>query len=124
MACMTKRRGRWVIDFYDQYGKRRWKTLREGTTKKKARERLRTIEEQVARRTYLPSKKIPLFSKVAKDWLEYKKPNIRETTWEVCQGHIRNHFDDLKMWSGLRLTLINLEQESSVELTTFIPISH
>ncbi len=28
MACITKRRGRWVIDFYDQFGVRRWKTLK------------------------------------------------------------------------------------------------
>ena len=33
MACLRKRRGRWVIGFYDQFGKRRWKTLKEGTTK-------------------------------------------------------------------------------------------
>ena len=36
MACIAKRRGRYVIDFYDTYGKRRWKTLAKGTTKKKA----------------------------------------------------------------------------------------
>ena len=38
---MAKRRGRYVIDFYDTYGKRRWKTLPKGTTKKKAIEALR-----------------------------------------------------------------------------------
>ena len=47
MACITKRRGRWVIDFYDQHGKRRWKTLKAGTTKKQARDELRDIEDKL-----------------------------------------------------------------------------
>ncbi len=38
MACIAKRRERYIIDFYDTYGKRRWKTLAKGTTKKKANE--------------------------------------------------------------------------------------
>ena len=42
---------------------------------KEARDRLRSIEEMVSKGVYLPTKKIPLFSKVAEDWLEYKKPN-------------------------------------------------
>jgi len=41
MACITKRRGRYVLDFYDQHGKRRWKTLKKGTTKKRAKDLLR-----------------------------------------------------------------------------------
>jgi hypothetical protein len=27
MACITKRRNRWIKDFYDNQGKRRWKTF-------------------------------------------------------------------------------------------------
>jgi integrase len=110
MACITKRRNRWVIDFYDQYGKRRWKTLPEGTTKGEARDELRAIEEQVAKRIFLPSKKIPLFSKVAKDWLEYKKPNLRITTWEVYEGHIKNHFSDLEGFKINRITTATIEK--------------
>jgi hypothetical protein len=26
MACVTKRRGKYVLDYYDQNGKRRWET--------------------------------------------------------------------------------------------------
>lgn len=105
MACIRKRRGRWVIDFYDQYGKRRWETLKEGTTKKKARDRLREIEEKVSKGVYLPVKKIPLFSEVAEDWLEYKKPNLRITTWEVVGGHVKNHFSNL---NDLKINRINV----------------
>ncbi len=37
-------------------------------------------------RAFLSEKKSPLFSEVAKEWLEYKKPKVRETTWEVIEG--------------------------------------
>jgi integrase len=110
MACIRKRRGRWVIDFYDQYGKRRWETMTKGTTKKKANERLREIEEQVSKGVYLPSSKIPLFSEVAKEWLEYKKPNLRITTWEVCEGHVRNHFKGLEGLKTNRINVVTIEK--------------
>ncbi len=61
MACIRKRRNRWVIDFYNNQGKRRWKTLPKGTTKKKARESMRDIEDQVAKGIYLPDLNTPLF---------------------------------------------------------------
>jgi integrase len=110
MACIAKRRGRWVIDFYDQQGKRRWETLKEGTTKKKANDRLRAIEEMVSKGVYLPSKKIPLFFEVARDWLEYKKPNLRITTWEVYGVHVKNHFIDLDEVRINRISVATVEK--------------
>jgi hypothetical protein len=80
MACIAKRRGRYVIDFYDTYGKRRWKTLPKGTTKKRAHEALRNIEDQLRRGIYIPDKKIPTFKEVAEDWLDFKKFNVRAST--------------------------------------------
>jgi hypothetical protein len=47
MACIAKRRGRYVIDFYDNQGKRRWKTFPAGTTKAEVRDHLRQMEEQL-----------------------------------------------------------------------------
>jgi integrase len=110
MACITKRRNRWVIDFYDHHGKRRWKTLKDGTTKKKAREELRAIEDMVANGSYLPSKMIPLFSEVAEDWLEYKKPKIRITTWKSYKGHTKNHFQDFDGLKINRITIATVEK--------------
>ncbi len=126
MACVskTKRRGRWVIDFYDNHGKRRWKTLPEGTTKKKAKEALRGIEDQVRRGIYLPDKKVPLFSEISKEWLEYKKMNIRTSTWEMYEMLIRLHlikFSDIKI---NRITTARVEgwisgkQEAGTNLAT------
>ncbi|UCD87876.1 MAG: site-specific integrase [Desulfobacterales bacterium] len=110
MACIRKRRGRWVIDFYDQYGKRRWQTLPEVKTKGDAKEELRNIEEKVAKGIYLPIRKVPSFSKVAKDWLKYKKPRIRISTWEVHEGHLRNHFSDFEDLKINRMTVATVEK--------------
>ena len=46
-----------------------------------------------------------IFSKVAQEWLEHKKLKLRETTWEVYEGHVRNHFSDLDY---LKITRINI----------------
>ena len=101
MACIAKRRGRYVIDFYDNHGKRRWKTLPKGTTKKKAREAMRDIEDQVRKGIYLPDRKIPIFEEVVKDWLEQKKYNVRVNTWKMyerlCRLHLSEKFNGVKV---------------------------
>jgi integrase len=95
MACIVKRRDRWVIDFYDNTGKRRWITMPKGSTKKKATERLREIEDQLARGVYLPAKKVPLFKTVAHDWLEQKQLNVRANTWRAYESLVRRHFNEM-----------------------------
>jgi len=81
-----------------------------GTTKKKATEKLREVEDQLRRGIYLPDKKIPTFKQVAKDWVEFKKPNLRDSTWSVYEGHIRNHFDDLNPVKINRITTAKVEK--------------
>jgi hypothetical protein len=63
MACIIKRRDRWVIDCYDQNGKRYRKTLQKGATKQRAGGILRDIEEKISRRTFAHDKKSPLLPK-------------------------------------------------------------
>ncbi len=110
MACIAKRRNRYVIDFYDNHGKRRWKTLPKGTTKKKARDVMRDIEDQLAKGIFMPDKKVPTFAKVAEDWLNYKKPNLRDSTWSVYEGHTKNHFHELDQLKVNRITTSRIEK--------------
>lgn len=95
MACISKRRDRWIVDFYDQHGIRRWKTLKKGATKAEAKEELRNVEEMISKGVFMPLGKTPLFKDVAEAWLEFKKSYLRETTWEVYQIHVKHHFYDL-----------------------------
>jgi len=124
MACIVKRRNRWVIDFYDNQGKRQRKTLPMGITKTKAKESLREIENQLAKGSYIPDIKIPLFKKVAEDWLEFKKPNIRGSTWSMYDGHLRKHFNDVDNLKVNRITVARVEkhisdrQKSGMNITT------
>ncbi|OPY83445.1 MAG: putative prophage phiRv2 integrase [Syntrophus sp. PtaU1.Bin005] len=110
MACITKRRDRWVIDAYDQHGKRYRKTLPDGTTKGKAREILREVEEKIERRTFAHEKKIPTFSEVAGQWLEHKKSNLRETTWEMYAYLLKCHFKELEKTRIDMVTIATVEK--------------
>ena len=110
MACITKRRGRYVIDYYDNQGKRKRKTLKKGTTKTESKDILRDIEDRLSRGTYIPESKIPTFAEVASDWLKYKRPNLRASTWANYEGYTRNHFNDLDPVKINRITTANIEK--------------
>ncbi len=114
MACVKKRKYkngfRYVLDFYDNDSKRQRITLKEGTSKKKARDKLREIEDQLSKGLYMPERDIPTFNKVAKDWLEYKKPNVRESTWSVYEAHTRNHFNELESVKVNRINTATVEK--------------
>lgn len=90
MACIAERRDRLVIDFYDQHGKRRWKTLQKGTTKTQAKKVLRQLEDRIEKGDYITAKDIPPFPTVADAWLKAKRQRCRETTCNSYQGHIRH----------------------------------
>lgn len=110
MACIVKRRGRWVIDFYDNQGRRRWKTMPKGSTKKNARDKMREIEDRLLRGVWLPDRKVPIFEKIAQDWLEYKKPNLRASTWRMYKGHVARHYEDIKDIKINRITTAKVEK--------------
>jgi len=110
MACIVKRRGRWVVDFRDHTGKRRWKSLRKGLKKEDAEREMKRVLEQVENQTYLPKSEIPTFAEVAKYWLAYKKPKVRETYWEVLEIHVRIHFTDLDPLKISQVTIPVLEK--------------
>ena len=124
VACIAKRRDRWVIDAYDQNGKRYRKTLPARTTKGRAKEILREIEEKIERRTFFHDKKIPNFADIAGQWLEYKKVNLRETTWEMYAYLLKCHFKDIEKTRIDMVTIatvekfISLRQKENMNLTT------
>jgi integrase len=110
MACITKRRGRYVIDCYDQNGKRYRKSMKADATKELARKELREIEAKIERRTFLHDKKAPLFSKVKAEWLEHKRQFLRENTWETCEANSRIHFTSLDNLRINQITIATIEK--------------
>jgi len=41
-------------------------------------------------------KRTPTFKEIASEWHRHKKPNLRATTWEMYEIHIRLHFIDIE----------------------------
>jgi len=91
MAKVAWRRGRFVLDFRDQTGKRRWVTMPKGITRQEAKIKLGKMLKQVEKETFRPSREIPKFEKVAEDWLTIKKVDLRYGSYKQYRGHIRNH---------------------------------
>jgi integrase len=58
----------------------------------------------------VPEKKVPLLSEVSQEWIDFKRAQVRETTWEVYEGHIRNHFGDLNRLKVNRITVSTVER--------------
>ena len=110
MACIAKRRGRYIMDYYDNQGKRRWQTLKKGTTLKAAKKKLREIEEQLDKGVFIPIRNVPTFKKVAKDWLEYKKSNVRANSLRMYRGHVENHFGLINDKKINRVTVATVEK--------------
>ena len=110
MGTLVKRNKSWSCVFNDQNGKECWVTAPKGSTKAEAKEMLRELEDKVRKGIFLPIKKNPTFEKVAGDWLTHKKANLRETTWEVYEGHVRNHFKDFDGFLVNRITTAPIEK--------------
>ena len=107
MACVRYRRGRWVIDFYDQDGKRRWHTMPKGSTRKEANEKCGELEKKIRQGTYTPVKALPSFATVADSWLASKEPTIRHSTYEQYKGHLENHLKPY--FHGAKINHLNFE---------------
>ena len=105
MPCVRKRRGKWVIDFYDQFGKRHWETI--DTSKKDAEEELAKRLLAVGKHTYCPQNRTRAFGEVAEEWFKTQIiPNKRPKTTD----HYRNHLDKhlLPYFAKIKLSRIDV----------------
>ena len=76
MACIRKRRGRWVVDFRDQNGRRHWESFR---TKKEAEDRYAERVPDVRGGTYIDAATLPTSAEVAAGWLNVKRDHPAST---------------------------------------------
>jgi integrase len=91
MACVTKRRNKWVLDYRDPGKKRHCIFMPEGTTQNQAIVKLAEILKSLGQKVPEQEKEPPLFSEIADLWLASKKANIRHTTHDQYKGHLENH---------------------------------
>ena len=86
MACIRKRRGKWVIDYRDVLGKRRWETVQ--GNRKDAEDRLAKI--LAGGKRVLDTKR--KFKEFAEEWVEtYARPHVKESTLTEYQSVFKNH---------------------------------
>ncbi len=86
MACVKKRRGKWVIDYRDALGKRRWETIQ--GNRKDAEKRLAEILK--GDRLMLDTKRT--FKDYAEEWLKtYAKVHVKESTMREYEAVFKNH---------------------------------
>jgi integrase len=81
-----------------------------GTTKKKAREKLGEVEDQLRRNIYIPDTKIPTFAKVTKDWLEHKRSSLRSSTWVTYECCARKNLYEFYPYKVNRITTAKIEK--------------
>jgi len=105
MACVRKRRDKWVIDFYDQFGKRHWETV--GTNKKEAEEVLAQRLLEVGKSVYRPQSKAKKFDEVAEHWYQTQiVPNKRPKTAHYYRNLLDNHL--LPFFTGIKLSRVDV----------------
>ena len=88
--AVVKRRGKWVLDYYDQHGIRRWETTQ--GNKKEAEILLAQRLLEIGKGDYLSpmDRKIP-FSKLTTQWLDSRGAKIRPATIGQYQDHVNKH---------------------------------
>jgi len=90
MACIRKRRGKWVIDFRDQFGRRHWQTV--GTNKKEAEDRLAEKVLDVRRGQFNPEASRLPFETYAERWMtNYAEVNVKVRTVESYRWALKSH---------------------------------
>ena len=94
-----------------------------GTTLKSAKDKLREIEVAVGRGIYIPPKHVSTLGAIAKDWLELKRADVRSSTLQMYDGHLK-HFTEIEHVRVDRITAKTIEQwiakrrEAGVTLAT------
>ncbi len=88
MACVRKRRGKWVVDFRDHEGRRRWETY---NTRKEADDALSKRVGQLNRGSYRSPAQIPPFGDVAKAWLAERREESRHSSYSVWESQVTLH---------------------------------
>jgi integrase len=105
MPCVRKRRGKWVIDFYDQFGKRHCEVV--GTNKKGAEEELAKRLLEVGKSSYCPQSRTKKFDEIAEQWYQTQVlPNKRPKTAHYYKNLLDNHL--LPFFRGIKLSRIDL----------------
>lgn len=77
MACIARRKGRWIVDFRDHLGRRHWESYR---TREEAKRALEERLRQLRVGTYRPRYELPTFAELVERFLAAKQGSVRPQT--------------------------------------------
>jgi len=90
MACVTKRRGKWVLDYRDQHGKRHWETT--NGNRKQAEQLLAQRLQQIGRYEYQSRSEQKTFDELVDAYLAgHVRVNVRVSTAKSYEGDLNRH---------------------------------
>lgn len=117
MPCVRKRRGKWVIDFYDQFGQRHWETV--GTNKKDATEKLAQRIQEVGKEIFQPIQLSKPFKEVSAEWFQNqvetkKRPRTAKYYKDIKEIHLDPYFGEVKVG---RIDFALIEKYMAYKLT-------
>ncbi len=102
MACIKKRRGKWVLDYRDATGRRHWETVQ--GNRKAAEDRLAKIIGSGYK--VVDSKRT--FAEYSKEWMEtYARAHVKPSTQWEYDSVLRNHL--LPAFGSVPFSKINRE---------------
>ena len=106
MACIRKRRGKWILDYRDQHGKRHWETV-EGN-RKDAEKVLADRIQEIGKGDYQSVKDQKTFNELAEVYRKtHVNVNLRASTRKDYDGRIDLHI--LPYFSNIKLQRITPE---------------
>lgn len=106
MACIRKRRGKWVLDYRDQHGERHWETV-EGS-RKDAESVLADRIKEIGKGEYQSVKDQKTFNELIEAYREmHINVNLRGSTREDYNGRINLHI--LPYFSNIKIQRITPE---------------
>ncbi len=88
MALVAERRGKYVLDYRDPRGKRRWETF---TTREAADEALVKRRKQIAEATYVAPEEERTFTRLCEDFTEATQFKVKRNTWRDYSTNMRLH---------------------------------
>ncbi len=107
MACVTKRRGKWILDYRDAHGKRHWETT--DLSKKEAQLLLAQRLQEIHRGEYQAKREERTFDGLAEAYLAgHVRVNVRATTAKDYEGNLKLHIRPY--FTGRRIRHITPEQ--------------
>jgi integrase len=102
MACVVKRRGKYVHDYYDQHGKRRWETTK--GNRKEVELLLAQRLQEIERGDFQAKRDQAEFDDLADGYIANAKVKVRDITAREYEEDIRRHI--VPFFAGRRVRSI------------------